>query len=424
MVKIYLPQNNLPEKKYIIDFIFEKLGLQVTYQKSEKDYIIEYNGIKLTIKDDFFYRFSNDDEYLSKDNIPKKIEFSNFDGLVSDKLPIIYGNSDIKVDGNKIYLSADIIASAYFLLSGWEEYVAEKCDQHERFSYKDNFAYKHNFINIPVVNGYILLLGRLLGIKPQNMEFKLLLTHDIDAYKKFYSPIKLLIGHLIKRFSLKLFIKDFKECLLVKSGIKKDPYDRFEKYFEAAKELSCEQIFFVIFGGDTKYDGHYNVEDIIDLLNLIEKSDAKLGIHYSYNALKNKNIITAEINKFKKLVGRAPEVGRAHYLRFFIPDSYKLLEDNGIKEDHSIGYSAVNGFRRGICLPYKPYDFIKREVYNFLEIPLTFMDTHTDVQKSISEIRYFYKKVKEYGGIFSVLLHNSTEYDFTDDLINVVKTEK
>jgi hypothetical protein len=57
MIKIYIPNNNINERKYIIDILFgEFLGLEYIIEIGSQNYeiILEKNGNKLIIEDHFF----------------------------------------------------------------------------------------------------------------------------------------------------------------------------------------------------------------------------------------------------------------------------------------------------------------------------------------------------------------------------------
>lgn len=71
-VKITIPNNNVLERKYILNIIFnEFFGLKYDVIESEycQNWEIELNDKKLIIKDTFFSKYKNDLEYLKKDNI-------------------------------------------------------------------------------------------------------------------------------------------------------------------------------------------------------------------------------------------------------------------------------------------------------------------------------------------------------------------
>ena len=73
MIKIKIPNNFLPERKYIISTLFDEfLGLNYeieTYNKNDYKIVLD-NKKELIIKDSFFSNFKNQD-YLSVQNIPQ-----------------------------------------------------------------------------------------------------------------------------------------------------------------------------------------------------------------------------------------------------------------------------------------------------------------------------------------------------------------
>ena len=117
MINIKIPNNNINERKYILDIIFnEFLGDQYKLEIGSDDYeIILENSKRLVIKDL---------EYL-KENIPEKIE------------------------------ELDILAASFFMLTRWEEYVNRTRDNHNRFQATASLAYKQGFLDRPIVNEYI-----------------------------------------------------------------------------------------------------------------------------------------------------------------------------------------------------------------------------------------------------------------------------
>ena len=127
MIKLKIPNNNLNERKYILDIIFnEFLGLEYKIETGSKNYeILLENNKKLIIKDTFFNKYSKDLEYLKLENIPKKIE------------------------------ELDIFAASFFMLTRWEEYVNKNRDIHDRFPATESLAYKQGFLDRPVVNEYV-----------------------------------------------------------------------------------------------------------------------------------------------------------------------------------------------------------------------------------------------------------------------------
>ena len=148
MIKITIPNNNLDERKYIIDIIFnEFLELEYNLQVGSTDYeIVLENDKRLIIKDSFFSMFVEDLEYLSLENIPKGIKFVKNDFIVENDIPIIFGNKNLDITTNEIVCNIDIFASIFFMLTRWEEYVNKNRDNHHRFPAYESLAFKNNFL--------------------------------------------------------------------------------------------------------------------------------------------------------------------------------------------------------------------------------------------------------------------------------------
>jgi len=79
MIKITIPNNNISERKYIIDIIFnEFLGLEIKIGIGSNDYeILLDNGNKLIFKEHFFNKSPNDLEYLKLESIPSVVSYQS-----------------------------------------------------------------------------------------------------------------------------------------------------------------------------------------------------------------------------------------------------------------------------------------------------------------------------------------------------------
>ena len=84
---------------------------------------------------------------------PDDVNYLQYDDI---KLPFLFSNNkDIMTeDGNKhIFISQDIIASAFYFLSCWQEYALnEETYPGYRFDYKKSIQYHGKFVEIPIVD--------------------------------------------------------------------------------------------------------------------------------------------------------------------------------------------------------------------------------------------------------------------------------
>ena len=70
-------------------------------------------------------------------------------------------------------------------------------------------------------------------------------------------------------------------------------------------------------------------------------------------------------------------ISRQHFIRFTLPDTYRQLINAGIKEEFSMGYGSVNGFRASVALPFYWFDLEKNEATSLLVYLFCFMDANS-----------------------------------------------
>src|SRR5690606_11117257 len=119
-----------------------------------------------------------------KNNIPKDIYVLD---ITPNDIPLIglYWNKKEDRDYSDSYLPIDIIGSAFFMLTRWEEDFVDIRDKHGRCLANDCVAFKFGFLQIPVVDYYVNLLEWILTEKGEQIiarkdEYCIIPTHDID----------------------------------------------------------------------------------------------------------------------------------------------------------------------------------------------------------------------------------------------------
>ncbi len=81
-----------------------------------------------------------------------------------------------------------------------------------------------------------------------------------------------------------------------------------------------------------------------------------------------------------------------------------------MKYNITLSFAEHEGFRCGICFPYKPFDVFGNRVLNIWELPLTIMDgslfNYQDLtpEEGLQRI----EGIKKYQGVFVLLWHNSS----------------
>ena len=142
-----------------------------------------------------------------------------------------------------------------------------------------------------------------------------------------------------------------------------------------------------------------------------------------------------ECDEFFDAVGYYPTVSRQHKLFVKLPETYRILEECGIKEDHSLGYGEVPGFRAGTCRPYPYFDFIEGKVLELRIHPLIVMENvfqnslRLSSTESMKQIEELLQTTLFYSGEMGVLWHNTSfagQYgqDWNDLFQGIVSTAK
>ena len=433
-MKISIPNDNMQERKYIIDILLEEfLGLEYETKveggkkKGKENYeIILENGNKLIIEDHFFYKFKKDLEYLDEKNIPQKVEFAKNNFIVEDNIPIIYGINKIQIANHKSQITLtcglDIFASSFFMLTRWEEYVNKTRDNHNRFPAYASLAYKNSYLNRPIVNEYIEMLWNMLKFlgckqKRKKKEFEFVLTHDVDIaykYKKLLSGVREIAGDIIKRKNLKFAFENSLNKLLTHLKLKKDPFDTYDYLMDISEMVGTKSYFFLHSSNSAKQDVN-NDKFLKEVAKKILDRGHYLGYHPSYNAYNNLEIFIKDKEKIENIIEHKLTFGRQHYLRFEVPTTWQIWEEAGMEWDSTLGYADKEGFRCGVCSPYSVFDIIKRKKLQLKEKPLIAMEGSFIVYQSEmipkqieQRIKKLIEKVKKYNGEFVFLWHNSS----------------
>lgn len=379
------------------------------------------------------------DKYLTRESEPESVKSFKLSKQIKNKMDLIsiYNNPSeelfIRRDSDIISTNIDIISDIFFMLSRYEEVVfCERADSelYNRFPARESVALKNGFLHRPVVNEQIELLYSLIKeLCPQiqridgwnGKQFAACLTHDVDWIEK-HSSLKSLF-----RTAGRLILKDRRPVLAIKDSIsfikgrinfRKDVFWTFDYITDIENRYGFKSTFYFMSGGETSFDNKYKFNDsrIVDLINLLDDNGFECGYHGSFNTFNNLPLMEKEKENLDSIVNDKTYGIRQHFLRFKMPLTFEIQEKLGFLYDCSLGYADSEGFRSGICHPYKPYDIIEDRVLNLWVLPLVVMET------SIMDARYSgyskeegFEKVKsivddtfQYGGVFTLLWHNSS----------------
>ena len=184
--------------KYIFNFIFiELLGLdyELIHDKEKFRKITgpRFSYAKVPLGDEIFFEAAS--VLYETVILVQPYDFHDYKNLTG-----FYAVS------KKSTMPFDPFASAFLMLSGYNEYLMTKKDQYGRYRASQSANYKAGFLEKPMINLYALQLKKILGEKFPELEFKrnkfqYFATFDIDmAYSYLEKGLFTNLGGFMRSF--------------------------------------------------------------------------------------------------------------------------------------------------------------------------------------------------------------------------------
>ncbi len=403
MLLIYTPQCT-PRLEYICKFIFDE---------------ILHTGYGLTLDIIYFDKFDgNKLNYSHKEFnncfqiIPHGLLFEN--GIKSQEINCKKENDTTTFfNTGSNNFSFDIFVAAFYLISRYEEYLPHQKDMYGRYAHTNSLAYKSDFLKLPLVNIWIYKFAQILKIRFSTFNFQLSVfnfqpTYDIDiawSYKE--KGILRNIGGSLKSKSLLRFRTLF--------GKRDDPYDCYNFLDELHNVHNLNPHYFFLVA---KENGIYdkNILPNNETMQLLIKKHVEkytIGIHPSWKSNDALEIIIEEKKILEKISSKSILSSRQHYIKFNLPEGYQRLIYIGIKNDYSMGYGSINGFRASTSSSFYLYDLANEKITDLRINPFCFMDANSyyeqkqTAEESYEELMQYYLVCKKYGGTLITIFHNN-----------------
>ena len=413
MLLVYVPKIT-PRNRYVFKTIFKNyIGFEYTLT-SELDVFEKHNEAKFS----YLARPLAYELHFTADGL---LEQSGISEMVL-KAKLIDGTPTIFPVGNET-LEFDVFSAIFYMLSRYEEYLPHMRDQYDRFMAKDSLAAKEGFLQLAVVDRWVLMLKKVLLDKFPSLtftrrEYSYLPTIDIDnAYAHKHKGLLRTIGSVGKSL-LKLDFNRFVTQLQVIFGKKSDPFDTYEYQLKLQKQFGFKAIYFILIGDYGLNDKNlpYENRHFKSLIKSISDY-AHIGIHPSFGSNKNRSKLGIEIKRLKDIIKMDVKRSRQHFLKLSLPETYRDLLETDIEEDYTMGFASQLGFRAGTCTPYPFYDLdgeveCKLTVYPFHVMEATlkyYLNLEPDV--AIAESKKIIDEVKFVEGTFVSLWHNESLSD-------------
>ena len=395
MISIF-SENTTERLKYVLDFCFADKGFDYKIITRIDDWKVEKY---------FRINYSSLDIPADISILPSEILFKK--GVELNPI-ISKSENNFLINGIK-----DDLGIIFWLISRYEEYGENNLDEHQRYISTNSAAAKLNFLHQPLADILCKEIWQRIGLDYTIVKngFELIPSFDIDvawAYKN--RKLTRNLGAAFKHGKIA-------ERTKVWLGKEKDPYDTYDYIHDISTKVN-RIICFALLGDWSKYDKniHWKNDNYQSLLRSLNTLGG-MGIHPSYDSYLNAEKIEEEISRLEKIVGHEVVKSRQHFLRLNFPSTYENLIQCGIQRDFTMGYSDQVGFRAGTSFPYKFYNLRTDKISNLLVFPFAYMDSALKDQLKLSPsqskdlINKLTNEVKEVGGIFMCVWHNSSIND-------------
>ena len=147
----------------------------------------------------------------------------------------------------------------------------------------------------------------------------------------------------------------------------------------------------------------------------LAKSHAKkytVGLHPSWQTGDEKILLKKEKEELELMSEKTITISRQHYIRFNLPEGYRNLVEAGIKDDYSMGYGSINGFRASVASSFLWYDLEKGEQATLRIHPFCFMDANSyyeqgyNAARAMQELMHYYNHTSKVNGLMVTIWHN------------------
>jgi hypothetical protein len=240
-----------------------------------------------------------------------------------------------------MHINYDILGLTYWMLSRQEEIGRTDLDEHGRFPATASHAFKNGYLERPVVDEWLHILGQVIqrvwhGIELKQHLFSIKVSHDVDVpsrygFRNSGGLIRAIAGDFINRQNFKSILTAPLVRLNSKTQLHPaDPANTFDWIMDSSERHGLKSAFYFMCGKTNSRDADYNPGHpaIRHLMRRIYHRGHEIGLHPSYGTYQNQNLIRQEGNLLRQICAEEKIYqehwgGRMHYLRWENPTTLR-----------------------------------------------------------------------------------------------------
>ncbi len=341
----------------------------------------------------------------------------------------------IEVRGATQVIHYDILGLTYWMLARVEEIGRTDLDNHERFPAVSSHAHKHDYLDRPVVDEWLHLLGQVIqrqwpGLVLKRHEARTLVSCDVDTpfalEGSLWRMARRAAGDVLRRHSLSALLETTIGTLRVRRADHSlDSYFQGIEFIMDVNERAGRAVafYFIPENTDPRLDNSVSLDDprMRTLMREICARGHNIGIHPGYNSYRHPEAMSRSVQTLRRVldeekISQTQTGGRQHFLRWETSLTACLWDENGLTYDSTLGYADRSGFRCGTCFEYPFFDAIQQRALRLRERPLIVMECSVISERYMGlgyserafALMHGYRDVcHRLGGDFTLLWHNS-----------------
>jgi hypothetical protein len=314
----------------------------------------------------------------------------------------------------------DIFSASFYLVSRYEEYLPHAKDMYGRYAHTNSLAYRNNFLELPLLDLWALELRKMIGISKTDMipgkrVFRFVPTYDIDmAWCYLHKGFLRNAGGMLRSL-IAGDLRQLSKRIEVLRGKRTDPFDVYEWLDALHLKFGLKPYyFFLVADRNSEYDKNISPrKEAMRSLISYHAAGYNTGIHPSWQSRNDEKKFADEKRMLSDITGTAVIHNRFHYIAFDLPGGYRKLLRNGIREDHSMGYGSINGFRASVSSPFAWFDLEEDRETELVVHPFCWMDANSYYEQlytpaqAFAELKTYHDVVKKTGGQLMTISHNN-----------------
>jgi hypothetical protein len=272
---------------------------------------------------------------------------------------------------------------------------------------------RNGLLSEPLVHRYAECVADALGVPVPYHEPVVVLTQDVDDNFAHLFGVRESWTRLRRELRAGRPTAIRRAAGLARRALRPrrpDPNDRFDEWLQLGGERGFRPCFFVAsYGlferGASMRDVPYDIRDaeVTRTLRRLREAGAEIGLHLSLGASQDPARVRKERERLEETVG-CPIRSVRHHWWALGPEparSLRFQAEAGIVVDCSFGLNDRAGFRRGIAVPFHPFDPDSERVLPIWSLPTAAMDaavSSRDPDEGLETLKTLYTSLRGAGG--------------------------